>query len=271
MNNSNWLGWRFENGLWREERSVSMADRGFRYGMSLFETVAIRNGKALFLEPHLSRLFSSSQKVDWSIPESWRQDIACFFLSEKWSDGVVRIFITAGEGSPLDAPTGFNLYVMWEGVPFPDQNAIARGIKVSLVKSKGLPFAGLKTGNYWSPVQTLQEARKGGADEALIFDADDSLISAAMANVFVYLNDKWITPSLASGARDGVVRDWILRRSDAVERNVRLDEIKAVEEIILMNSRIGIMPVSAVDGVVISERSRSLHLAEEYLNTVINA
>ena len=46
---------------WNDDRFLSVAgvpftDRGFRYGMSVFESIVIHNGRPVFLREHLNRL-----------------------------------------------------------------------------------------------------------------------------------------------------------------------------------------------------------------------
>ena len=40
--------WTLVEGSFREGACVPLTDRGFRYGMSVFETLAVRHGKILF-------------------------------------------------------------------------------------------------------------------------------------------------------------------------------------------------------------------------------
>ena len=48
--------WTFVKGTFREGAAIPLTDREFRYGMSVFETLAVRHGKILFLEQHLAAL-----------------------------------------------------------------------------------------------------------------------------------------------------------------------------------------------------------------------
>ncbi|MEO6053571.1 MAG: aminotransferase class IV [Chthoniobacterales bacterium] len=271
-NKNTWRAWQFEKDLWVAGGVVSVADRGFRYGMSVFETVSVRNGNILFSEEHLARLLGAIEQLNWKADKAWSKAIRDLFSSERLEDGVVRLFITAGEGSILDSPTEHCLYALWEAIPFPDQADIARGLNVCSVKQNGTSvFPGMKTGNYWNHIHALQEAKHRKADECLIFGPEGELISAAMANVFIYRKGKWMTPPLETGARNGVLREWFLKHGEGVEGAVSRKDIESAEEIILVNSRIGVMPVHSVDGAILPGMQRGQKLAAVYLDEVVNA
>jgi branched-subunit amino acid aminotransferase/4-amino-4-deoxychorismate lyase len=48
--------WRWNNGAFAACREVPLTDRGFRYGMSLFESFPVCDGAAAYLDAHLTRL-----------------------------------------------------------------------------------------------------------------------------------------------------------------------------------------------------------------------
>ena len=102
----------------------------------------------------------------------------------------------------------------------------------------------MKTANYWPNLSALEAARAAGADEALLFHPDGTLISASMANVFLVLEDGTVaTPPLESGARAGVVREWVLARQPVEERHLERPVLSRVRECFLTSSWRGIPPV----------------------------
>ncbi len=230
---------------------ISLNDRGFRYGQHLFETIATRNGKVLFFEEHWKRLVAAALRRHFPINNLWHQSVSDFLKKESWQDGLLRIFLTAGDGSacsPIIAP---NLFLFWEEADFPSEKKLQEGIKiVSLDHSVGTIFWGEKTGNYWEHLTALEAARHSGAEEGLVFDAEGFLISATMANVILWMEDrKIVTPPCARGARDGVILDQ-MRQSlpNLIEADVRRDDLKKIVSMAITNSRLGVMPVAKLDG-----------------------
>jgi len=233
--------WRFRSGLWEPCEGVPLEDRGFRYGMSVFETVAIHRGRALFFEAHLERLARAAHLVGWGevvvpgIPE------AC---AEK-QGGVVRLYVTAGAGRPGDAFCG-SVYALFE------ECEVGTGFPAVRAASSAAPYlprpGGWKTGNYWRNVDALAEAQAMGVDEVLLFNPSGCLVCAGMANIFLEIGGVWKTPALEAGARDGVVRAWVKGQMPVDETLLAADDVARCTACFLTNSRIGVRAVSEIDG-----------------------
>ncbi|MBX9577388.1 MAG: aminotransferase class IV [Chthoniobacterales bacterium] len=237
---------------------VPLNDRGFRYGQHLFETIAIRNGKVLFFEEHWMRLIAAAERHRFPVDAFWHQGVHDFLKRESWEDGVLRIFLTAGEGLPLSPITKPQLFLFWEEADFPSEEKFKKGIKVvSLDQPIGTISWGEKTGNYWEHLNALESARQAGAEEGLVFDREDFLISAAMANVILWLEDGGIvTPPRSRGARDGVMLDQVRQCfPKLMETDMRRDDLKKVVAMVVTNSRLGVMPVAMLDGRKLSHLS----------------
>ena len=77
---------------------LPVADRGFQYGDGLFETIALREGQARFLDDHLSRLEAGLRRL--AIPAGAAAVAAAEV--ERLASGVVfgiaKIIVTRGSG-----------------------------------------------------------------------------------------------------------------------------------------------------------------------------
>ncbi len=256
--------------------SVLLSDRGFRYGQHLFETLAVREGRMLFFEEHWERLVRAAARHHFPVADSWHEGLRRFFKQTSFDDGVVRIYLTAGEGAPGSPIVTPQLFVFWEEALFPSEQDLEKGIAlVSLEQPSGTFSWGEKTGNYWEHLRALEVARSQGAAEGLIFDAEGYLISASMANVFLWLEEdskvKLITPPQRRGARDGVVRAWVGEHAtDVCERDITRDDIGSAVAAVITNSRLGVMPVATLDGRTLPGFSLALQKASVYMRTVID-
>ncbi len=236
--------WRFTAGALVPETSLPLEDRSFRYGMSFFETVAIHSRRALFLEEHLARLVMAAQSVGAALDAPLLATVLHEWVPTL-PDGVVRLYLTAGSGAPGD-PFDGAIYVLFEECETGTMFSPLR-VRSSNAVYSPLP-GGWKTGNYWQNISSLAGARGNGCDEALVFNAMGALVSASMANVFLRREGRWVTPPLASGARDGVVRAWVRDVLGAAQELLSADDVAACSACFLTNSRVGIRPVSELDG-----------------------
>lgn len=230
---------------------VPLSDRGFRYGQHLFETLAVRDGRLLFFKEHWMRLIAAAKKHRFPIDAAWHQGVSHFLNKESWHDGLLRIFLTAGEGaagSPVIKP---QLFLFWETVDFSSKEKLEEGIKVvSLEQLIGTTSWGQKTGNYWEHIKALEAARQRDAEEGLVFDKEGFLISATMANVILWLEDgSMVTPSRTRGARDGVILEQVRQHfPKLIETDLTQESLKKAVAMAVTNSRLGVMPVAVLDG-----------------------
>jgi len=209
--------------------------------MSVFETVAIHRGRAIFWEAHLERFARAVSSAGWG-------EVAVGGIPEdctKIRDGVVRVYVTAGPGRPDDAFCG-SVYALFEecevGTEFP-------AVRAASSSAPYLPGpGGRKTGNYWQNVDALASAPGLGAEDALLFNPSGALVCASMANVFLEVDGVWKTPAPEAGARDGVIRAWVQEQMPVEEALLGADDVARCTACFLTNSRVGVRAVSEIDG-----------------------
>jgi branched-subunit amino acid aminotransferase/4-amino-4-deoxychorismate lyase len=227
--------------------SLPLADRGFRYGMALFESIRVSAGRPLLLAAHLDRLRDACCQRAFTVDENALQALPALLAASE-GDVFARVYVTAGEGGPADPCTAIGCYVLLE--PRAQVTAASYRVAPSSVLYHP-PFGGLKTANYWGNVDALQQARAAGFDEALLFNENAELVSASMANVFVVKDGVVKTPSVDCGARPGVVREWVLREGRGRECSLFLRDLRGADEVFLTNSWLGLMPVTAIGDVTL--------------------
>lgn len=231
-------GWLLEGGCWVTAASLPLTDRAVRYGMSVFETLGIRDGEPLFAADHLALLHDAARA--FLLPEGAAcPDMRLPSLHGN-DNGVLRLYITAGDGSPAGAVTEPRVFALFEpqSAPRPEtQTACLHPRPVA-------PFArGNKTGNYWLNCAAQSEAAREGFDHALLADHDGRLLSAAFGNLFFVMDGELCTPSLSLAVRPGVVRAWVARRQPVSEMEFPAARLHEASELFLTNSRLGVMPL----------------------------
>jgi len=247
--------------LWTGEGFVPNAtlpvtDRGVRYGMSLFETVRVRNHRAERVVTHLHSLRAACALAGFPDPatalsEAWGQlasEVLPALIPPAMAggeSGTARIYVTAGDGGPGAPAIEPRLFLLFEPRPLPAPGRPPFAVTAPRIAPPGYP-RGLKSGAYWANADSYARARAAGRDEALLANPDGTLRSACMANVFVRIDRRWLTPSADSGARAGTVRAWVLDQGFAGERTIDGAELASADAAFLTNSWIGIEPIGQI-------------------------
>lgn len=223
---------RFQSG------DLPLSDRGFRYGMSVFETIAILRGRPRLLDAHLARLAETVAAAGF-LPPDWQPAARAALNTPPIAEGVARIYVTAGDHD--GAPS--RVALLFEALTLPGEFTTAHGVPVPFVPAT--PFG--KTGNYWPHLL----AQPANGDQAILHRPDGTLLGGATANLLLFLDGRWLTP--AHPTRRGVVCDWV----SPMPADLTLADLATAEEICLTNSRVGIVGLSAIshDGPYRSHKS----------------
>jgi len=244
---------------------VSVFDRGFLFGDSVYETIALIERRLLFLAEHLNRLERSAGRIYLTPPpraqveKAIRETVAA--ADEK--DARIRVMVTRGAGIiDLDPSTAgaAQLIVIVQPLGGPTAEMLETGVAVALVNSTRTAPSGVapivKSGNYLGSVLAIAEARRQhpGVNEAILCSGTGSIAEGATSNVFVVGNGTLETPSVEVGILDGVTRGKVLglARAAGIEaREVTFlapQSLRDADEIFLTSAVRGILPVTMVDG-----------------------
>ena len=231
---------------------VSVLDHGFTVADGVFETLKVADGAAFALRRHLDRLERSAAAMGLPAPDRAQVVAAVHETVEANAPvlgalGRLRITYTAGD-APLGSDrgeTGPTLVVAVSAMtPWPESAAV---ITVPWPRNERSPLAGVKSTSYAENVLALARAHDHGAGEALMPDTQGRLCEGTGSNVFLVLDGRLITPSLATGCLAGVTRDLVLEWSGASEFDVPVSALEEAEEVFITSSTRDVQPVHRVD------------------------
>jgi branched-chain amino acid aminotransferase len=247
-----------------EDAKISVFDRGFLYGDSVYETIGTVRGRLFALSDHLDRLERSAARLALRLPprEAIEQAILATVAAAGNAESRVRVMVTRGDGRlDLDpASAGEPRLVVIAGpLGGPTPEMYDRGVAVAIVSvTRNLPGAidpAIKSGNYLNNVLALSEARRRpGVHEAILLSAGGSVAEGASSNVFAVEQGRLLTPALSVGILEGITRGKVidLARAAGLEcREVEFlapDQLRAAEEIFLTSAARAVLPVTEIDG-----------------------
>lgn len=248
-----------------DQAKVSVFDRGFLYGDSVYETVSTMYGRLFALAEHLDRLERSAARIGLRAPARATIERAVVDTVEAAANAAsrVRIMLTRGVGKldldPASADDTQLIVVVMPFQPLPPalyQSGASAAI-VSVVRNDPRAIdPAIKSGNYLNNVLALGEARRQGAHEALLCAADGTVAEGATSNVFMVKDGEVRTPGLDVGILEGITRAQVLalaRANGIPAREARLspDELRAADEAFITSATRGVLPVTRIDGAVI--------------------
>lgn len=253
-------GWVWNGSAFEPATGVPLADRGFRHGMALFESVCVWNGVLEFWPQHQQRLLSACVERDFPMPET-AVEAAGRVLEMADINGFARVYVTAGDGTPAAPVSEPRIFLFIEPRELEREDCWELCFHDEFYRPI---FGGLKTANYWFNTDALAQARARKFDEALLCNDFGELVSGCCANLFIVQDDRILTPPRAAGCRMGVVREWVIKRRKVEERRLRREDAVSADEIFLTNSWIGVMPVATLEGRPLGPRSIGPKLAAEF-------
>ena len=225
---------------------ISTADRGFRFGDGIFETIAVYSSVPYQLEWHLERLKAGLAAIKIANPNLKSADIVEIIKRNNITDGFVRIMISRGEGSqgylpkPQIKPTVI-IEAFPRKDPMPESATLffSTYLKPSL---KSLPV-NFKLAQGLNSTLARLEAQEKGCFEALQMSSDGSVCEASSANIFWVKGDAIFTPALSTGCLMGSARAALLRLAKIEEVTALVADIRTADEVFLTNANWQILPV----------------------------
>jgi branched-chain amino acid aminotransferase len=260
------------------EAVVSIFDRGFLYGDSVYEVLRTYGRRPFELTAHLRRLAGSAERIGlappWDAartaaeirrtidaatagaPDPEEPDAAPWNVGEIY----VRVIMTRGAGElGIDPALAVDprAFVIARPVHGPPRATYERGVKACVVGIQRVSPRAMdpaaKTGNYLQSVLAVREARAHGAHEALLLDAAGFVTEGSTSNVFAVRGGRLETPPVEIGILEGVTRTVVLAIAREAglpvgEERLRPADLAAADEVFITSTVRELVPVTELDG-----------------------
>jgi len=248
---------------------VSIFDRGFLYGDSIYEVLRTVGGRPRWLEEHLVRLERSAAGIGLVLPRT-RAQIWGLVDEAVGASGneecYVRIIVTRGGGDlDLDPAKAVDplIIVIAKALRLPPEELYRSGAPLVVVGvRRNLRQAvdpSVKSGNYLNNILALAEARRSGAYEAVMCDRDGFVAEGSTSNLFAVIRGAVCTPPVETGILDGITRAKVLeicaqKDIPVREQPMRPEDLRGADEAFLTASIRGVLPIRSVDGHAVGAR-----------------
>jgi branched-chain amino acid aminotransferase len=246
----------------KERAVVSVFDRGFLYGDSVFETMRSYAGVALDLERHLERLERSVRALEIQLTVSLDDlatEIQRALRLVPPRDAVVRVTQTRGVGPLAQDPAvisgGSRIVTVMPFEPYPRQN-YEKGI-VAAVLSRVKPArldlpCEAKHGNYLHAVLARRHVRNTAALEVILLDDEGFVAEGATSNVLWVRGQKLCVPPPDGPILAGITQRALLELGQdlgfTIEyQRVLPSELCGFDEVMISSSLREVLPLVAID------------------------
>jgi branched-chain amino acid aminotransferase len=242
------------------EAKVSVYDRGFLYGDSVFETIRTYGGEPFALAEHMARLARSAARVGIDMPVAAADlgmEVRVAVRAARNQESYARAMLTRGSGpvglDPALAGAPLRVVLVEPLAPLPA--ALYRdGVGVVTVRTERAADAahGAKVGNYLASLLALRDAKARGAHEALILDTSGHVVEGTTSNVFVVRGGELTTPPEQAGILLGITRAHLLELAAEIGYTVHLAaltpaDLASADEVFICSSLREVVPVVRVD------------------------
>src|SRR4051812_6536302 len=247
-----------------EEARISILDRGFLYGDSVYEVFRTYSGVPLFCDDHFERMENSARLIHMTISQSreqmldeMRRTAAAGSVTSE-DDIYVRWHVTRGTGA-LDLVPARDLkssyVIIVKEVPKWNPEFYSRGTRLAITEVRRNPIEALspdiKSGNYLNNILGVSEAVELGADDCLMLNPQGFITEASNSNVFFVIEGQLVTPDAESGVLRGITKAAIAKLGAQTgiplhERKLKPTDLEKATECFVTSATREVMPVVGV-------------------------
>ncbi len=247
------------------EAQVHVLTHSLQYGSGIFEGIrAYRtgNGPAIFrLSDHVKRFFNTAEIYGMPLPitpKALSKAIIDTVSKNGLDECYIRPFGFYNDQHIGLNPMGKKVSVIVAAIPFGSYFANKeKGIscKVSSwqrINSLIMPPEAKGSGNYLNSILASMEAKKDGAEEAIMLSHDGYVAEGPGENIFMVQNGRIVTPSKTADILLGITRDSVIKIAEAKgleveELEIHREELYTSDEVFFSGTAAELTPITKID------------------------
>lgn len=242
---------------------ISVFDRGFLFGDSVYEVIPFYQGEGFQLSHHIQRLRHSLRAVRIHSELDWADIVK--ELVEQNGGGNLSVYLQVSRGDVGERSHSFDeamaptVFACCQ--PIRDIYALDTGevepIKAIVTADMRGNRCDIKSTCLQPNIMVLQQARAQGAGEALQM-RDGLLTEGTSSNLYIVRQNVIYTPKLGSEILGGVTRQLVLELADEhgiqlQETDLDYEQLLDADEVWISSSTRAVVPVVEVDGEMIGD------------------
>ncbi|MBC7427387.1 MAG: aminotransferase class IV [Bacteriovorax sp.] len=244
------------------EARISVFDRGFLYGDSVYESTRTFNRKPFRIHQHIDRLFLSAEKISL-LPTYSKEQILSEVLktikASPCSDLTIRIVLTRGTNTDLGLDTDLsgdnNLIIFTKEIKPNPAWWLTDGVSMIFYQKKIEVSGSLpKTGNYQENILGNREAHQQKAYDAFMINTFGFVTEGTTSNAWIIKDGTLYTPPLSDGVLDGLTRKTLFEMAKRqklslplVEKRLTPEDFKNADECFITSTTRNIVPVTKIE------------------------
>lgn len=240
-----------------DTKLLPVANRAFKYGDGLFESMRMLKGQLKFAEMHADRL----QRGMKALKIDGYSQMDAYFLKEKAEQlsirnkskhGRLRLTVYRDSGgfyAPSQNKAGYCLEFTPADEPryFLNEKGLIVDVFTDLPKPSNF-LSNIKTCNSLTYVMAGLYKAQNNLDEVFLLNQSGFLCEASSSNVFVWYQNHLYTPALSEGCVEGVMRQVIINIAQksnipVTEAQINPEILYEADEVFLTNASKGIQCV----------------------------
>ena len=248
------------------QAKVSVFDRGFLFGDSIYEVIPFYQSKGFRLDEHIQRLENSLRAIQIRTEIDWKQLLDDLVAAN--GGGNLSIYLQVSRGASeershqYDAdliPTVFACCKPIKDIYAHGADSV-QGIAAIVTADLRWRRCDIKATGLLPNILVLQQARQAGAAEAILI-RDGVLTEGASSNLFMVENGVIYTPKSSSEILGGVTRELLLQLADeqgipCQQVDIEYPRLLAADEVWISSSTRAIVPVLIIDGKKIGDGNK---------------
>ena len=227
------------------KNSISFDSNLAKFGIGLFETIKVKNGK-VDLKYHMDRLFNSIKELNLSFNYeriSLEEEILNYINKNQIRNKVLRLTLF---------DEGFKLNI----------SSIKRGDSIIYRH---------KTTNYFENIYTKNLAVENGFNDSIFIDTENNILECSMSNIFFIKDNIVYTPNeklpILNGTTKRKIEKICKKLNIRLEKSkISINEIKKFDYIFVSNAIMGVMKVTQIENIIYKKDNDLFEIIKKNIN-----